>query len=547
MRRRVPHGPTLLLLAACALAPGREPMAAEATLRAPVRAVELAPDGALVTRALRLDLEAGRHTLVIGGLPGMLDAAGLALEVRPADTLRIVARRLLVRHLAEPVSRRERELLARLRELEAEHRRQKDRARAAEAQLRLLERIGEVGADIATRGLLEGRFDPEAWRRAWETVGTGTVEVLELQRQAEEEAARLEDGIAALRAELERVRGGGTSVAELVLDVEATRAGAVDVRIVHPDGRAGFEPLLVAALDGTAGRLTVEQRALVRQRTGEDWEDIDLTLAGIAAPGEVAPPEPEPWWVDLREPPPPVPRKPEASEGLERIPGALPLSALLGERGRTAFHARWHLPLPVDVPADGGEVDLLLERTDLDAQLVLETVPAEREAAFVVAKATWRDTVPLPAATVRLVRDGIPVGEAEIAAVPPGGELRLGFGVDPAVRVSRIPLEQTRGGSGWLRTRGRLVRRWLVRVGNGHDRPVRVVVHERLPVPRDERLKVEPADDATPPDARDVRGVPGLLAWNLDLAPGEAREIRFGFVLSWPEDLVPVGPDLWEE
>jgi len=538
-----------LLLAVWWAVTGTAAVAVEGGHPATVRAVQLSPDGALVERRVEVALEAGRQRLVVGDLPGGLDIGDLTFFLEPADAARVIARRLRVRHLAGPVSPRERELEERLAVLRDALRRQRNREKAAALQLQLLERIGAAGAGIASRGLVEGRIDPEAWRRAWQTVGVGVAEVLELQREAENEAKRLEKEIAALERELEAV-GGGTAAGELVLDLEAARPGPCVLRIVHREGRAGFEPLVVAVLDADAGRLAIEQRALVHQRTGEDWEAIELTLAGIAAPGDVTPPEPEPWWVDLREPEPqPLPASPETRLLREIEPEldmmrAAPAPVVRPEH--TAFHARWRIPVPVDVPADGSRMELVLDRTVLDARVALEAVPAVREAAFVVARTRWNGEVPLVAARTLLVRDGAPVGETEMGPALPGGELVLGFGVDPAVRVERTAVERLRGKGSWFTATRRLERTWVIRVENGHDRPVQLAVYERLPVPRDERLEVALAPDATPPDERDVDGRPGVLAWRLRLGPGERREIRFGFVLRWPEGLEPVGPDLWE-
>ena len=79
-------------------------------------------------------------------------------------------------------------------------------------------------------------------------------------------------------------------------------------------------------------------------------------------------------------------------------------------------------------------------------------------------------------------------------------------------------------------------REFKITVRSGHDRPIKVVIEDQLPVSEIEDIKVEMLPVTTPPTERDVRDRRGVLAWNFDAAPGEAREIKLGWRMRWPAD-----------
>ncbi|MBX9635478.1 MAG: DUF4139 domain-containing protein, partial [Magnetospirillum sp.] len=78
-------------------------------------------------------------------------------------------------------------------------------------------------------------------------------------------------------------------------------------------------------------------------------------------------------------------------------------------------------------------------------------------------------------------------------------------------------------------------------IENLHRRPVRLTVMERLPVSRNERLKVEAVGLYKEPSHTEVDGRAGVLGWDLDLAAGESRVLEGGFEARWPEGQQPTG------
>ncbi len=540
---RLPWRP---LLAAALAVPLAMTAAAAPVVRteAPVVRVNLDVAGAVLVREVALEFAADTRQLVVTGLPADLDVTQLEVALTPQEAGQLLAIAARTVPLAQAAAARERELEGRIEELRSRLQVHRDRIEAGRIQLELVRRIGGSAAELASRQLVEGEIAPEAWRRAWEALGTGALDILTLIREQEQAARTLEREIERLERELEGLRTGRREVRELVLDLAAVRPGRARLVLVHRSPEARADPRLVARLDSTTGRLALVRRVRLTQRTGEDWQQVMLAITTADPSRPPAPPRPDPLWVDVTTPPPPPPA-PAPTGVAERAllppfdlaPPAMARPAVT----RRPFDADFTLPQPVDVPGDGREVLLTLDRQLVEARVGLEVVPALDPRPRVVARATYEGGVALPPGRVRLVRDGVPVGEADFPGVEPGGELVLGFGVDPRVRVERRVVGDRRGEAGFFGGRKRLRRSWQILVHNGHERPVRLTVVERLPVPQDERIEVALDEATTPPDRREVDGVLGTLAWDLTLKPGERRKLRFGYEVSWPEELELVG------
>jgi hypothetical protein len=64
------------------------------------------------------------------------------------------------------------------------------------------------------------------------------------------------------------------------------------------------------------------------------------------------------------------------------------------------------------------------------------------------------------------------------------------------------------------------------------------VVEDQIPVSEVEDIKVEMLPATPAPSERDARERRGVMAWNFDLAPGDSKEIKFGWRMRWPADKV---------
>ena len=100
----------------------------------------------------------------------------------------------------------------------------------------------------------------------------------------------------------------------------------------------------------------------------------------------------------------------------------------------------------------------------------------------------------------------------------------------------RATVRKIEGSTGIITSAKTDEREFKITVRSGHERPIKVVIEDRIPVSEADDVKVDLLPVTTPPTERDVRDRRGVLAWSFDAAPGDIKEIKLGWRLRWPAD-----------
>jgi uncharacterized protein (TIGR02231 family) len=507
---------------------------------APIAAVTVYPDRAEILRVAELELPAGTHLVRIVGLPGGLIAESLRVEAAADSTLRIGAVEARPQLLSEAATPAERALAAAIRDLERRLRELDDRIRTNRIKLDLITGIGSrVAAHV--EGELAARLpDPDSWERTWNKLGAGAEWVLGEIREAELARPNFEAELELRQRELAQVRTGQRASLEAAIGVEAQAATRARLELRYQVPGAGWRPLYEARLDSEAGRVTLVQRGEVTQGTGEAWADVELTLSTARPGAEARMPEIEPWWVDIQEVRPlPAPStvardaaKAEASEEA----GAAPATPIMAELVASEIAASYRVPALASVAADRAPKLFTLSERELPVRLEARTTPKLAPTAFLYATGAFPGPEPALPGPLLLFRDGAFGGRGELPLTRPGETLALPFGADERIAVAYRQETGLRSSEGIFNRERRLERRYRIEVTNRHGVMLPITVIDQLPVPQDERIRVELLGDTSPPTNRDPDGRLGVLEWTYDYNPGEQRLIRLGFAVRHPED-----------
>jgi hypothetical protein len=260
-------------------------------------------EGARVTRIARLPASADDREVRLVGLPLALDDASVRISARGAiaSGARIVLAATGV-EAAEPVDA-------------AAVRAAQRAAGAAEAELIRIDRALAELELLAPPARAEPKEGP---RPAWDAALAARLALVELRgarehqlRAARAEAVRIADD-ARQALTLAEARQARATTARTPRSHELRKAAIVGLRAITgpielcleylvPGAR--WAPTYVARLGG--GRLALELRAVVAQRTGEDWTGVALALSTAAAQRFTELPELAAAKIGRRQAPPP--------------------------------------------------------------------------------------------------------------------------------------------------------------------------------------------------------------------------------------------------
>jgi uncharacterized protein (TIGR02231 family) len=524
--------------------------AAELDVRSAIDAVTVYPDGATVTRLISVDLPAGDTTLIARDFPPGLDPSSLRVEGEGASAVTIGAIDARPPRAERPAAAPE--LEKRIEVLRDERKVLDDKIAAETARKVFAQRFAEnVPFGLGEKG--EARPLAE-WRAAFAAVAEETAAADSAIREARLRQRDIDRELARLDAEL---KTNPPRKMEVRLDLAANANAHAVFRVNYTVRGARWAPLYDARLDsGTREKkpaLELVRRAEIVQQTGEDWSDVALSVSTVRTAKGGSAPELSPLIVRYPSPPP-APRSAGALSGhMDQVNAPAPALGLVkrqdeesrdkvaaNEREATVetggYQVVFHVPGRISVAANEGAKAFRIAGARIAPDLLSRTAPALDETAFLEASFKQADEAPLLPGRVALYRDGIYVGRGQMALTPKDETVRLGFGADDKVKITRATVRRNEGSAGIISSSKIDEREFKITVRSGHDRPIKVVVEDRIPTSEVEDIKVELLPVTTPPTERGARDRRGVLAWSLDAAPGETREIKLGWRVRWPAD-----------
>jgi uncharacterized protein (TIGR02231 family) len=552
--RRLNPFTAALMLTPGLLAPGLAG-AAETELSSRIDRVTVYPDGAVVTRLGRAELMGGASRIVLRGLPASVDPASIRVEGRGDGVFSIGA--VDVRLVPGEVSSGlDPAIEGKLKDLREEKAMLEGRAGAIEAKRATIERFGQAGPEKLGP---DGKALPlSEWPAVFDAIGTALVKVHEELRGVRGRAAEVEAEIAALERARPQPGRPGAPRRDLAIAVEAQTALAAEISVSYRVSGAnwlpGYEARLSTGSATTKPEILFVRRAELRQRTGEDWSDVAVTLSTTRTAGGTRAPDLPPMQVAFFEPPvlyetrqraapqalgaaPAPAAKAEADAAVARSqaePRQADVQTARIEAG--AYQASFQVPGRVSVPQDGSSRAVVLSQGTIAPVLTARIAPELEERAYLEAAFNHEQEAPLLPGEVTLHRDGAYIGKGRVGLVAPGDRVELGFGADDKLKVTRAPVRRRENDPSWLGQTRTDLREFRTVVKSLHAQPVKVSLSERIPFSESSAITIEMLQQTTPPTEKQVGDKRGVMAWSFDLPAGGEKEIRLAYRIKWPGD-----------
>lgn len=209
--------------------------------------------------------------------------------------------------LEESGEKRVMELDQEIRALEERSGRLDAKGAGLTAQGLFLDSIRVAWGDRISQELAIGRPTLAELQDAASFVGTG-VNKLKVEAFAiESEKLGIREKIDALRRQRNEAAASGRKESKSVeVLVDVSRAGSLTLGLDAVLPRASWVLTYDVRLAADARSAELTFQALVRQQTGEDWSNVDLTLSTARPTSGGAPPELYPWRISLFRPQPAV-------------------------------------------------------------------------------------------------------------------------------------------------------------------------------------------------------------------------------------------------
>ena len=243
-----------------------------------VREVTLYSQQALVHRRGTTAVPAGKSRWQLPGLPAALVESSVRARVVAGNSVKLLNLEVLSvnettyrKEAAERVDTEVKEIQSRLKALTDSL----ANLTAESSFLRSFE-VGKRVEDTATATPI----DVEAWKSTLGFVDVGLTQNQAEVRRLNEEADGVREELAVALSRLRKLSSAKVDASKTVfVELEAGRAVDAELEVTYIVSGPGWWPRYDVRADVDAGTIELTSYALVRQESGEDWENVELTFS----------------------------------------------------------------------------------------------------------------------------------------------------------------------------------------------------------------------------------------------------------------------------
>jgi len=538
------------IVALFVVALGAGGLAAQTVVPSSVVEVTVYADRALVTRRAETDLSAGETTLVFTDLPAATDAASLQVSGKGAFTMRDV--RIVTRQRTRDVSVQLKAFEDEKRGYEERLAVENDRIKEADGERLFLaemaKRVTSGAGDAETPPL-----DPVAWAKMLDFYRTRNEAVNAALRTARKASQNLQAEIERINREI-RALGPGSrlSVVEAEVVLEARSATKATLDVSYLVSGPSWHPDYVIRADSEGSTLGLHYRAVVRQNTGENWNDAALSLSTARPQAGGSMPVLSPWRIDIYKPAPVYKEAAKSSRAMAApapapmAAGAADTMAELGEPAPEMEYAEstaetgatavlFRISGATTVASDNRDRNVTIAVLDLPVKYSYEAVPKLSPFAYFRSEATNDSSFPFLTGVSHVYVDGSYVADASMGAVPPGEKFRADLGIDESISVERTLKRKFDETTGVVSKKQKTTWEYLITVKNGKRQEIGLTVSDQLPISANEQIIVKPIEPAYSKDTEALRKTEyETLVWTLTLAPGKEVTLPLSFSVEYP-------------
>lgn len=519
--------------------------AASRIIESRIKAATVYTNQALVVRQSQLELTGAEQELIIEGLPLSLQQDSVRSRGVGNVPVKILGVQTEQVFSSEPIEQRTAEINQEIQAIAAEIQKLEDQIVGINLQRNFVQDLGSKYLERFSSLQPPNEVNLDEISRLLGFIGSQDQSLAGQITQYKQEKANRENQLEVLRDRLKQVQTKTNrdrySHYRILLAIEPESAGTFELEISYLVNYASWSPLYDIRSNTTGDQLHLTYLAEVKQKTGEDWIGINLTLSTAKPSLGKLPNKLKPFFIQsggfrTRESADELAGGPrsypaeffELDALLEEPVPSMDLSAevkieaeqAIAETTQVGGIVTFSLERNSTIPSDDQAHKVMLYQTHYAGQPQHITVPRLDSCAYLETQAiNPADGATLLPGKANIFRDNTLVGTTELEHISPGQSFKVYLGIDESIKVSRDLVKREVESIGTYR---RINYSYRIRLSNLRAEETKIRVIEQLPVSRDERIKVRLL--RTQPEI--LEGEMGTLEWLLVLAPKSQPESR---------------------
>ncbi len=507
------------------------------------------PEMAMVQRQAAVRLQSGLNEVTIQNLPAILQDESVYARVEGAADVQLED--VVVEHwyLEKPEEGQVRKLADEIADLEKEDKLLETELKTLAAQETFLTSIQSTSSTEAGKQVALGKPATAAWSSSMSFIAENLNKIYAGKVGLEYKRKDLKTQMEVLKKQMSEMESAKPREEKsITLSLRAAKTGPVDVLISYLVEDVSWWPSYEVRALPQSGKVEVVYSGHIRQKSGEDWNQVDLILSTASPHRSAKAPEWRPWDVRLWEERPVSLRKADRNQIALAVQQAeeagtldmvvAPAPTRLESKSITAQFA---VTGQRDVLSGEEPAKVLISRETFPAEMAYITIPRLSPFVYLQGKLTNSSAYPMLSGEALVYVDGDFVGRSAFTALAPGEKVDLSLGIDEGMKVKRELVKKYDSNAGVVSKKHEVEYDYRITLENYKAQAVRLTLVDQLPRSLQEEVKVE--DVKLVPDASEWNKENQKLSWNVELKPKEKKEVTIHFKVSYPRDRQISGVD----
>ena len=501
--------------------------------------------GATITRTGSLSIPAGNSTVLITNLPQDLNPQSIQVNGKGDFTILSVVHQ--INYLKE--QEKTKEIIA----LEDSIERLNDQMAVENGMLYVYN--NEEGL-ILTNKSLGGQntgVSVAGLKEASDFFRTRLADIKSKQLAINKKLVKLQQRIANISNQLNTLNARkNIPTSEILVMLTADQGVNATFTVSYLVNTAGWTPSYDLRAKDVKNPIEIAYKANVYQTTGEDWENVMLTLSTSNPSVSGTKPVLSPWFLSYYEPytysydgDDEYKSKGKKTMAKEEAPSMETNGVALSEvsvsdaLSASAYTAvtesttsiEFEISKPYDIPCNGKTYTVEMTKSTLPATYEYYAVPKIDKDAFLLARVTGWEGLNMLSGNVYLYFEGTYVGQSYFDSRTTTDTLDLSLGRDKNIVIKRERLKEFASkkliGINQTETRG-----FEISVRNKKSQPVTIVIDDQIPLSTNKDIVIEKMDIS----GAKYDDPTGRLTWKYDIKAAETKKMKLVYSVKYPKD-----------
>lgn len=514
-------------------------------IQSKIDAVTVYPDRAMITRTADIDLVKGsQELLVIDNLPTYIIDDSVRVMGQGSVKAKISGVKIKRIFLQEHQQKKIEELLSELEKLNDENKGLEATLESLNVQKKFIESIKISTSDKISKELYIQKADTKNWDKVLDFIYQKLGRINEQAILFDQEKRGLLKKIKAIEAELNRYRNQRSPEKKLVeIAIEAEAKGKMTLKINYLITGASWIPSYDVRVDLDKSELCLNYFGIIRQRTGEDWNDVKLSLSTAKPHISGLLPELDPWYIDFRQPVFKQAMKRALADTVmqEAYKPSSPQEELKQETAYAESRGTsvtFNIKKRETILGKDEPFKTTITQEELQAKLSYICTPKLYEFAFLKAEIVNDTKYPFIEGEVSIFLGENYIGKSKIDAIPIDKTFDLHLGIDERIHVERRLIGE-KADKSFIGKKAVHSYTYRITIENLIKEEKRIIVHDQVPVARHPDIQVKLVRSVpamvTKEDVQEES--PGLLEWELSLPAQKTKTIEFEFSVAFPKSM----------